>query len=311
LRLFNTLTRRVTEFEPANPPNVGMYSCGPTVYADQHIGNMRSYVFADTVKRALRWKGYRVRHVINITDVGHLTSDADEGDDKMEAAARREGGDAWEIARRYTEAFLHDVRRLRIIEPDVWCKATDHIPEMIVFAQALDRAGWCYRAPSGLYFDTSRDPGYGGLAGLDLAGQRAGARVEVAIGKRHPSDFAIWRTSEPGERRQMEWDSPWGRGAPGWHLECSVMSTQSLGAHFDLHTGGVDHIPVHHTNEIAQSQAYLGDGRPWVAWWLHGEFINLRGAKISKSAGGGVLIEDLLERGYHPLVYRYLLLQAH
>jgi cysteinyl-tRNA synthetase len=311
LRLFNTMTRQVSEFEPACPPDARMYSCGPTVYADQHIGNMRSYVFADTVKRVLRWKGYRVRHVINITDVGHLTSDADEGDDKMEAAARREGGDAWDIARRYTDAFMQDLGRLRIVEPEVWCKATDHIPQMIACAQVLDRGGWCYQLPSGLYFDTSRDSGYGRLARLDLAGQRAGARVEVAEGKRNPGDFAIWRTSAPGERRQMEWESPWGRGAPGWHLECSVMSIEYLGSHFDIHTGGVDHIPVHHTNEIAQSQAYLSDGRPWVAWWLHGEFINLRGAKISKSTGGGVLVEDLLHRGYHPLVYRYLLLQAH
>lgn len=311
LRLFNTLTRRVTEFKPATPPNVGMYPCGPTVYADQHIGNMRSYVFADTVKRVLRWKGYRVRHVINITDVGHLTSNADEGDDKMEAAGRREGRDAWEIAQRYTELFEWDFGRLRIVEPDVWCKATDHIPEMLAFAQALARAGWCYQLPSGLYFDTSRDPGYGRLARLDLAGQRAGARVQLAAGKRHPGDFAIWRTSAPGERRQMEWDSPWGRGAPGWHLECSVMSMKYLGPHFDIHTGGVDHIPVHHTNEIAQSQAYLADGGPWVAWWLHGEFTNLRGAKISKSTGGGVLVEDLVDQGYHPLVYRYLLLHSH
>jgi cysteinyl-tRNA synthetase len=200
---------------------------------------------------------------------------------------------------------------LRIIEPDVWSKATDHIAQMIRFAEVLDDSGWCYRLPSGLYFDTSKDPGYGELARLDLAGQQAGARVEVVEGKRNPPDFAVWRSSAPGEKRQMEWDSPWGRGAPGWHLECSVMSIEYLGRHFDIHTGGVDHIPVHHTNEIAQSQAYLADGLPWVGWWLHGEFINLRGAKISKSTGGGVLVGDLTDRGYHPLVYRYLLLQAH
>jgi cysteinyl-tRNA synthetase len=311
LALFNTLTRRVAEFQPARPPDVGMYSCGPTVYAYQHIGNMRAYVFADTLKRALRWKGYRVRHVINITDVGHLTSDADEGDDKLELAARREHRSAWEIAEFYTQTFKDDLARLSIEEPEVWCKATDHIPQMVAFAQALEAAGWCYRLPSGLYFDTSKDPSYGRLARLDLGGQRAGARVEVVEGKRNPADFAIWRTSAPGENRQMEWDSPWGRGAPGWHLECSVMSIEYLGSHFDVHTGGVDHIPVHHTNEIAQSQAYLADGKEWVGWWLHGEFINLKGAKIAKSTGGGVLIGDLVERGYHPLVYRYLLLQAH
>ena len=311
MRLFNTLTREVADFEPDSPPAVGMYSCGPTVYADQHIGNMRAYVFADTVKRALEWKGFLVRHVINITDVGHLTSDADEGDDKLEVAARREHRNAWEIADRYTRDFKADLERLRIIEPDVWCKATDHIGEMIRFAEVLDAGGWCYQLPSGLYFDTSKDRDYGKLARLDLAGQQAGARVEVVPGKRSASDFAVWRTSAPGENRQMEWDSPWGRGAPGWHLECSVMSIEYLGRHFDIHTGGVDHIPVHHTNEIAQSEAYLADGRPWVSWWLHGEFINLRGAKISKSAGGGVLVTDLIDRGYHPLVYRYLLLQAH
>ena len=310
-RLFNTLTREVAEFAPASPPRVGIYSCGPTVYAPQHIGNMRVYVFADTLKRVLSWKGWRVRHAINITDVGHLTSDADEGDDKLEVAARREHRNAREIAERYTREFKADLGRLRVIEPDVWCKATDHIPQMIRFAQVLEARGWCYGLPSGLYFDTSKDSRYGVLARLDLAGQQAGARVEVAEGKRNPADFAVWRTSAPGENRQMEWDSPWGRGAPGWHLECSVMSIEYLGPHFDIHTGGVDHIPVHHTNEVAQTEAYLADGEPWVRWWLHGEFINLGGAKISKSTGGGVLVSDLIDRGYHPLVYRYLLLQAH
>ncbi len=311
LRLFNTMTREVAEFAPADPGLVGMYSCGPTVYADQHIGNMRTYVFADTVRRVLLWKGFRVRHVINITDVGHLTSDADTGDDKLELAAKREQASAWDIAERYTRDFKADLRRLRVVEPDVWCKATDHVEHMIRFATSLDDRGWCYRLAGGLYFDTSKDAGYGALARLDLAGQREGARVEVVEGKRGGSDFAVWRTSGPGERRQMEWQSPWGTGAPGWHLECSVMSMEYLGRHFDIHTGGVDHIPVHHTNEIAQSEAYLGDGRPWVRWWLHGEFINLEGAKISKSTGGGVLVSDLVDRGYHPLVYRYLLLQAH
>ncbi|MGN6791368.1 MAG: cysteine--tRNA ligase [Streptosporangiaceae bacterium] len=311
LRMFNTMTRQVAVFAPAVPPEVGIYSCGPTVYADQHIGNMRTYVFADTLKRVLTWKGYRVRHVINITDVGHLTSDADEGDDKLEVAARRLRRNAWEIAEMYTRDFKTDLARLRIIEPDIWCKATDHIQYMIKFAEVLDAGGWCYPLPSGLYFDTSRAAGYGTLARLDLAGQQAGARVDVVEGKRHPADFAVWRTTAPGENRQMEWDSPWGRGAPGWHLECSVMSIRYLGSHFDIHTGGVDHIPIHHTNEIAQSEAYLADGKPWVRWWLHGEFINLSGAKISKSTGGGMLVGDLIDRGYHPLVYRYLLLQSH
>jgi cysteinyl-tRNA synthetase len=311
LRLYNTLTRQVDVFEPRHRPDVGMYSCGPTVYAYQHIGNMRTYVFADTLKRALNSRGFRVRHVINITDVGHLTSDADEGEDKLELASEREHKDAWQIAEYYTRVFQEDLGRLRIEEPDVWCRATDHVPQMIVFAERLEEGGWCYRLPSGLYFDTSKDADYGKLARLDLEGQLAGARVEVMEGKRNPADFAIWRTEMSGRRRQMEWDSPWGRGAPGWHLECSVMSMEYLGSHFDIHTGGVDHIPVHHTNEIAQSEAYLSDGKTWVSWWIHGDFINLKGAKISKSAGGGALVTDLIDRGYHPLVYRYLLLQAH
>lgn len=288
-----------------------MYSCGPTVYAYQHIGNMRAYVFADTVKRALRWKGHSVRHVINITDVGHLTSDADEGDDKLELAARREQRTIWEIAAHYTAAFIDDLERLRVLPPDVWSKATDHVRQMIGFAEALDRSGWCYTLPSGLYFDTARDEDYGKLARLDIEGQLEGARVETVEGKRNTADFAVWRTADPSEKRQMAWDSPWGAGAPGWHLECSVMAIDHLGHHFDIHTGGVDHIPIHHTNEIAQSEAYLSDGQEWVGWWLHGEFINLTGAKISKSTGGGVLVGDLVDRGYHPLVYRYLLLQAH
>jgi cysteinyl-tRNA synthetase len=311
LTLFNTLTQQTAEFVPLLDGEVGMYSCGPTVYAYQHIGNMRAYVFADTIKRVLRWKGLRVRHVMNITDVGHLTSDADEGEDKLEVAARREGRNAWEIAAFYTNTFKRDLQSLGILDPDVWCKATDHIQQMIEFASELEAAGWCYRLPSGLYFDTSKDRRYGELGRLDLEGQREGARVEVVEGKRNPSDFAVWRTSDPGERRQMAWDSPWGSGTPGWHLECSVMSIEYLGKHFDIHTGGVDHIPVHHTNEIAQSQAYLGQDTPWVAWWLHGEFINLKGAKLSKSTGGGILVTDLVASGYHPLVYRYLLLQAH
>ena len=309
LRLFNTLTRQVAPFVPRDPPRVGVYSCGPTVYAYAHIGNMRAYVFSDTLRRVLRWKGFDVRQVMNITDVGHLTSDEDEGDDKLELAARREQRNIWEIAEHYTRAFKEDLAALRVLEPDIWCKATDHIPQMVTFAEGLDVNGWCYSLPSGLYFDTSRDEDYGALSRLDLQGQQEGARVELVEGKRNPSDFAVWRTSAADEKRQMEWDSPWGRGAPGWHLECSVMSIEYLGEHFDIHTGGVDHIPVHHTNEIAQSEAFLDDGAPWVDWWLHGEFINLKQAKISKSSGDSLRATEL--EGFHPLVYRYLLLQAH
>ena len=310
IRLFSTLTREVADFVPLDPPHVGMYSCGPTVYSDQHIGNMRAYIFADTLKRALTWKGFEVRHVINITDVGHLTSDADEGEDKLELAARREHTDAWAIAAKYTSEFKRDLARLRVIEPDVWCKATDHIAEMIAFAQVLDAGGWCYALPSA--FTSTRPERWLRQAGQARPGRpaRRGPR-RAGRGQAQRERLRCLRTSAPGENRQMEWDSPWGRGAPGWHLECSVMSMQYLGSHFDIHTGGVDHIPVHHTNEIAQSEAYLRDGQPWVGWWLHGEFINLRGAKMAKSAGGTVLLSDLACGGYHSLVYRYLLLGAH
>jgi cysteinyl-tRNA synthetase len=311
LELFNTLGRRLERFEPRVPGRVSVYSCGPTVYAYQHIGNMRTYVFADTLGRVLRWKGYEVRHVVNITDVGHLTSDEDEGEDKMEAGARREGRTIWEIAEHYTKAFMEDLELLRILPPTLWCKATDHIEQMIAFARVLEERGLTYALPSGLYYDTSKVDDYGKLALLDLEGLREGARVEAVEGKRNASDFAVWRTTPPGEQRQMEWDSPWGRGAPGWHLECSVMSIEYLGEHFDMHTGGVDHIPVHHTNEIAQSEGYLADGEPWVRYWLHGEFINLKGVKMSKSLGHTVRVTDLRDEGYHPAAYRYLLLTAH
>jgi cysteinyl-tRNA synthetase len=311
LELFNTLGRRLEPFVPREPGKVSLYSCGPTVYSYQHIGNMRAYVFADTLTRTLRWKGYDVRHVINITDVGHLTSDEDEGEDKMEAGARREGRTIWEIAEHYTAAFMADLERLRVVPPSLWAKATDHVTQMVAFAEVLDERGLTYALPSGLYYDTSQLDDYGKLALLDLEGLREGERVTKLEGRRNPSDFAVWRTTPPGENRQMEWDSPWGRGAPGWHLECSVMSIEHLGEHFDIHTGGVDHIPVHHTNEIAQSEGYLADGEEWVRYWLHGEFINLKGAKMSKSKGGTVLLDDLIAAGFHPAVYRYLLLGAH
>ncbi len=313
LQFSNTLTREVSPFVPIEPGHARMYTCGPTVYGYAHIGNMRAYVFSDTVHRALLWKGFEVRQVMNITDVGHLTSDEDEGEDKVEAASRREGRSIWQIAEHYTTAFREDLDALRILPPTVWCRATEHIADMVAFAEKLESKGYCYRLPSGLYFDTAKDPSYCQLARLGLSGQQEGATVEAVEGRRSPPDFAVWRTTPPDESRQMEWDSPWGSGAPGWHLECSVMSIKYLGDHFDIHTGGVDHVPVHHVNEIAQSQAYIGDGetRPWVNWWLHCDFINLKRAKMSKSAGTGVRLDDLVEAGYHPAVYRYLLLGAH
>jgi cysteinyl-tRNA synthetase len=309
LQVFNTLGARLQPFEPLEPGRARVYSCGPTVYAYQHIGNMRPYVFADTLRRVLEWKGYEVTHVVNITDVGHLTSDMDEGDDKLELASRRERRSVWDIAAHYTEVYKRDLERLRVRPPTVWAKATDHIGEMIAFARVLEEKGFTYPLASGLYFDTAKVPDYGKLARLDLEGLREGARVAPTPGKRSPTDFALWRASPPDATRLMEWDSPWGRGAPGWHLECSAMSMRYLGERFDLHTGGVDHVPVHHTNEIAQSEAYLGG--PWVPFWLHNEFINLREAKLSKSKGDTLRLADLEERGFPALAYRLLLLGSH
>ena len=309
LRLFNTLGRELQEFEPLEPGQARVYSCGPTVYAYQHIGNLRAYVFADTLRRVLEWKGYDVTQVINVTDVGHLTSDMDEGEDKLELASQREGRTVWDIAAHYTDVFMSDLERLRFRPPTVWPRATDHIGEMVDFARALEEKGYAYALDSGLYFDTAKVPDYGKLALLDLEGLQEGARVAPTPGKRNATDFALWRASPPDATRLMEWDSPWGKGAPGWHLECSAMSMKYLGERFDIHTGGVDHIPVHHTNEIAQSESYLGG--PWVPYWLHNEFINLRQAKMSKSEGETVLLADLEAQGFHPLAYRYLLLGSH
>lgn len=309
LRLFNTLGRELQEFTPLEPGRVRAYTCGPTVYAYQHIGNLRAYVFADTLRRVLEWKGYEVVHVLNITDVGHLTSDMDEGEDKLELASRQEGRSVWNIAAHYTDVFLEDLEKLRIRPPTLWAKATDHVEEMIAFARVLEEKGFAYELDSGLFFDTSRVPDYGKLALLDLEGLQEGARVAPTPGKRNPTDFALWRASPKDAVRLMEWDSPWGKGAPGWHLECSAMSIKYLGERFDVHTGGVDHIPIHHTNELAQSEAYLGGA--WVPFWLHNEFINLRDAKMSKSKGGTLLLSDLERQGFHPLAYRFFLLGSH
>ena len=303
LRLYNTLTRRVGVFEPIRPGYVGFYSCGPTVYDYQHIGNMRTYLFADLLRRTLEAEGYRVKHVVNVTDVGHLTSDADEGEDKMEAGARRQGKSAWELAEFYTEAFKQDLQRLQIKEPHVWCRATAHVEEMIALIQEIERRGYTYQTSDGIYFDTSRQPDYGRLARLDLSGQHAGARIGVNEEKRHPQDFALWKFSPQDEQRQMEWESPWGTGFPGWHIECSAMAAKYLGVPFDIHSGGVDHIPVHHTNEIAQTQA--ATGQPLAHWWMHGEFLNFEGAKMSKSAGTFIVLQDLINHGYDPLDFRY------
>jgi cysteinyl-tRNA synthetase len=309
-KLYNTLTRARDEFAPIAAPAVGLYTCGPTVYNFAHIGNLRTYVFEDLLRRALARAGFQVKHVMNITDVGHLTSDADTGEDKMELGARREGKTAWDIAAFYTEAFRRDCARLNVLPPDVVCKATDHIPEMIALVRRLEEKGFTYRLADGVYFDTSRFPAYGAMARLDIEGLEAGARVEVVEGKKNPTDFALWKLSPADKRRQMEWDSPWGRGFPGWHIECSAMSIKHLGEQFDIHCGAVDHIAVHHTNEIAQSEAATGKS-PWVRWWVHGEFLVLDKGKMAKSGGGFITLDAVAKRGFDPLAYRYFLLQAH
>jgi cysteinyl-tRNA synthetase len=309
LTLYDNYERALRPFAPLVPDGpVGLYTCGPTVYDYQHIGNFRTFLFEDLLKRVLRWNGYRVRHVMNVTDVGHLTSDADTGEDKMEKGSRRTGKTAWEIAELYTDAFLADMKALHIEDPDVLCRATDHIREQVEFIADIERKGFAYRTADGVYFDTSKLPDYGHLARLDKEGLEAGHRVEQGE-KRHPTDFALWKFSPPGEKRQMEWESPWGTGFPGWHIECSAMAQKYLGDWFDIHCGGEDHIPVHHTNEIAQTEARVGTRL--ANFWMHGYFLLSNDAKMAKSAGGFLRVASLTERGYDPLAYRYLCLTGH
>jgi cysteinyl-tRNA synthetase len=310
LKVYNSLGRQLEDFVPSADV-VGLYSCGPTVYYFPHLGNMRPYVFADTLRRTLRWKQIPVRHVVNITDVGHAVADSDTGDDKLEVAAARERRSVADIADFYTRAFMTDIAALNVLPADRYPRASEYVQQMIEFAVRLQERGVTYQIPSGLYFDTTKSDGYGTLALMDIAGQREAARVEQVEGRRHKTDFALWRTEEPGVRRVMRWDSPWGWGAPGWHLECSVMSMALLGEHFDLHTGGIDHRELHHVNEIAQSEAYLDDGDPWVRYWMHNEFLLLNNAKIAKSSGPVPRLADLIEDGYHPMAYRLFLLGGH
>ena len=309
LTLYDNYARALRAFVPLNASGeVGLYTCGPTVYDYQHIGNFRTFLFEDLLKRVLRWNGHAVRHVMNITDVGHLTSDADEGEDKMEKGARRTGKSAWEIAQLYTDAFLADMQALNVEDPTILCRATDHIGEQVAFIADLEQKGYTYRTGDGIYFDTSQQPDYGHLARLDKAGLQAGTRVEVGE-KRLPTDFALWKFSPPGRARQMEWDSPWGVGFPGWHIECSAMAGKYLGDWFDIHCGGEDHIPVHHTNEIAQTQARAGTHL--ANFWMHGYFLLANDAKMAKSAGEFLRVASLVERGYDPLAFRYLCLTSH
>jgi cysteinyl-tRNA synthetase len=307
INLYDTYTRSVRPLQPLQPGEVGLYTCGPTVYDYAHIGNLRTYIFEDILRRVLEFNGYRVRHVMNITDVGHLTSDADTGEDKMEKGARRTGKSAWEIAEFYTQAFQNDLCHLNILEPTIWCRATDHISEQIEMIRCIEEKGYAYRTADGVYFDTAKQPNYGSLARLVVEGLQAGARIDMGE-KRNTTDFALWKFSPADQQRQMEWDSPWGKGFPGWHIECSAMSARYLGPYFDIHCGGEDHISVHHTNEIAQTEAC--HGTRLANFWMHGYFLQLDGEKMSKSSGEFLRLQVLIDHGYDPLAYRFFCLSA-
>jgi cysteinyl-tRNA synthetase len=316
LTFYNTLTRRKEEFVPLTPGKVRMYCCGLTVYNYAHIGNLRTYIFEDVLRRLILFNGYDLMHIQNVTDVGHMTTDEDAGEDKMQVAAQRENKSPWEIARFYEEAAVNDFKRLNIQIPEAMPRATEHIVEMIDLIQRLEANGYTYRTPEGVYFDTSKFPDYNKLARLDLSKQRT-QREEVIVDetKKNPSDFVLWFLNKP--THVMQWESPWGPGYPGWHIECSAMSIKYLGETFDIHCGGVDHIPVHHTNEIAQSEG--ATGKPFVRYWLHGEFLLMSGGKMSKSElikmkpedRPPTTMQELIERNFDPLAYRYLCLQAH
>lgn len=307
MKLYNTLSRTKEEFKPITDNTVRMYACGPTVYSYAHIGNMRTYIFMDIIRRSLKYCGYRVKGVMNITDVGHLVSDADEGEDKMAKAAKEQQKTPEEIAEHYTKVFMEDIAKLNIGKPEIVAKATDHIEDMQKFVLKLLEKGYAYELSDGIYYDIAKFEGYGKLSRLNLDDQIAGARVEVNSEKRHPADFAVWKKAEPNHI--MQWESPWGMGYPGWHIECSAMSLKYLGDVFDIHSGGVDHIPVHHENEIAQNEALTG--KKSVNYWMHGEFMLVDNGKMSKSLGNVYTISDLEKKGYLPLDFRYLCLNAH
>ena len=322
LYLYNTLTRKKEEFRPIKSGQVGLYTCGPTVYNYAHLGNLRSYVFEDILKRVLIYNGYEVTHVMNITDVGHLTGDMDMGEDKLEVGARREGKSAWEIAEFYTKAFRNDIKKLNILEPDVWCKATDYIKEQIDLIKILEKKGYTYKISDGIYYDTAKFKNYNKLSHLPLSQLKEGARVEKNPGKKNPTDFALWKFSpkipltpfnKGGKivKRQQEWPSPWGVGFPGWHIECSAMSLALLKNQLDIHCGGIDHINVHHTNEIAQSEA--ATGKKFFNFWLHNAFLNIAGGKkMAKSEENFLTLENaLIKKGINPPVFRFACLQTH
>ncbi len=315
LKLYNTLTRKKEEFKPLHDKVVSLYTCGPTVYDYAHIGNLRAYIFEDVLKRALFYNSYKVKHVMNITDVGHLVSDADEGEDKMMKALKREGlkltaDSLLKIADKYTKEFKSDIKDLNILEPDIWCRATEHIKEMIKLIQILEKKGYTYETKQAIYFDVSKFKDYTKLAKLDLESLIGGARIGEKEDKKNPADFVLWfKAVGKYKNHVMVWDSPWGKGFPGWHIECSAMSMKYLGKTIDIHCGGEDHIPVHHTNEIAQSEA--ATGQKFVRYWLHVAFLQIKHGKMAKSASTFITLKDLKEKGFKPLAYRYLTLQAH
>lgn len=311
IKLFNTLGRQKQVFEPIEAGKAGLYTCGPTVYDFQHIGNFRTFMFEDLLKRVLLYNGYEVTHIMNITDVGHLVSDGDEGEDKMEKGSARTGKTVWEIAEYYTQFFLDDAKALNLLPPTKYTKATEYIQEQIDMVKCLDDKGYTYVTSDGVYFDTSKLKDYGKLANLDIEGLEEGSRIQFSAEKKNKTDFALWKFSpkDTDTKRQMEWDSPWGKGFPGWHIECSAMSRKYLSDTFDIHCGGIDHIPVHHTNEIAQSEACTG--KPFAHYWMHGAFLEEESGKMSKSKGEFLRVETLIKHGYTPMDYRYLCLGTH
>ena len=308
LKIYNTLHRQVEDFEIPKNEEIKIYSCGPTVYDYQHIGHMRRYIGDDFLIRTLKLNGYKVRHVMNITDVGHLTSDADTGEDKMEKGAEKLGMSVWDIAKKFEQQFFDSLDVLSIQRPNVVMRATDYIKEQIELIRVLEEKGFTYKTTDGIYFDSSKFPDYFRLSRQNPEDLRAGARVEVGE-KKNISDFALWKFSPIGSKRQMEWDSPWGKGFPGWHIECSAMSMKALGPTLDIHTGGVDHINIHHTNEIAESEA--ATGKPFVKYWVHHAFLIVEGEKMSKSLSNTYTVSDVSEKGFDPLSLRYLYLQTH
>ncbi len=317
MKLYNTATKSVEDISPREEKKIGLYACGPTVYDFAHIGHMRKYTMDDVLVRTLKHSGYAVTHVMNITDVGHLVSDGDDGEDKMEKGARKYQKTVWEVAKEFEDFFWKSLQRMNVARPDVSCRATEHIAEQIALIQQLEKKGYTYIIPDGVYFDSSTFDRYGDLAGIKKEDLLAGARVEMVEGKRLPTDFALWKFSPPGEKRQMEWESPWappGRekvlGFPGWHIECSAMAMKYLGDQFDIHTGGIDHIPIHHTNEIAQSECASGK-HPFVRYWVHHNFLRVEGEKMSKSLGNFLTMDDIIAHGIDPMALKLLFLSSH